>query len=133
MKPLLLPEMPELPEKAHGEPVGSYWNPLAHHHLSRNQGHSPPLVEFRIQDQGGASLLHDNLVQKGGVVSTGTVQSLECDRVSPGGDGERGGRVALVRRTRWREGAHDLAVDQHAKVLLGAWMLSRWAASKVIT
>ena len=26
MKPLLLPEMPALPEKVQGEPVGSYWN-----------------------------------------------------------------------------------------------------------
>ena len=56
-------------------------------------------------------------VNEGGVVSTGTVQSLECDRMSPGsGDGERDSGVALVGRTRWCEGAHDAAVDQHVKV-----------------
>ena len=39
--------------------------------------------------------------------------------MSPGGDGERGGGVALVRRARGCEGAHDVAVDQHLEVLLG--------------
>ena len=53
--------------------------------------------------------------------------------MSPGGDGERGRGVALVRRTRGCEGAHDDAVDQHAKVLLDARKLPRWAASKVST
>ena len=32
-------------------------------------------------------------VDEGGVVAAGAVQSLERDRVRPGGDGERGGRV----------------------------------------
>ena len=45
------------------------------------------------------------------------VQALERDRVSPGGDGERGGGVALVRRARGGEGAHRDPVDQDLEVL----------------
>ena len=37
----------------------------------------------------------------------------------PGGDGERGGGVALVRRAGGCESADDRAVDQHLEVLLG--------------
>src|SRR4051794_20676571 len=60
-----------------------------------------------------------DLVEEGGVVSTGAIQALEADRMSPSGDGERGRGVALVRRTRWCERAHHDAVDQHVKVLPG--------------
>ena len=87
VKPLLLPEMPELPEKAHAEPVGSYWNLPAP---------TSVLLETRVTDRGRVDRCRGDLVDEGGVVSTGPVQSLEFDRVRPGGDGERGGGVALV-------------------------------------
>ena len=124
MKPLLLPEMPELPEKAQGEPVGSYWNWPAPTSTCSKPG--SPIEEVLTG-------VHGDLVDEGGVVAAGTVQSLEGDRVRPGGDGERGSGVALVRRARWCEGADDGAVDQHVEVLLGRLELPRWAASKVST
>ena len=56
-----------------------------------------------------------DLVDEGGVVPAGAVQALEGDRVRPGGDGERGGRVVPVGRARGRERADDHPVDQDAR------------------
>ena len=107
MKPLLLPEMPALPEKAQGEPVGSYWNlPAPTTTCSKPWS---PIVGM---------LAGADVVDEGGVVTAGGVQALERNRVRPGRDGERGGDVALVRRARRREGPHHGAVDQHLEILL---------------
>ena len=71
-------------------------------------------------------------IEEGGVVAACGVETEELDGVDPGGHGERGGGVGLVRRTGGLEGAHYLAVDQHLEVLDGGARLPRWAASKEI-
>src|SRR5262249_35860903 len=66
---------------------------------------------------GGSRRRDADLIDEGGVVAAGAVQALEGDRVRPGGDRERGGAVALVRRARRRDGPAPGAGDQDREVL----------------
>ena len=59
--------------------------------LARTHRH---LLESRVGDRAVLARCDGDLIDEGGVVAAGTVQSLERDRVRPGGDGERGGGVS---------------------------------------
>ena len=91
VKPLPLAAMPAAPEKAQGEPVGRY---------RKWPAPTDTCSKPRSPIGGGAGRHDGDGVDEGGVVAAGGVQALERDRVRPGGDGERGGGVALVRRAR---------------------------------
>ena len=58
-----------------------------------------------------------DLIDEGGVVAPGAVQSLEGDRVRPGGDVEHRCGEALIRSTGGGEGSDHDAVYQHLEVL----------------
>ena len=67
-----------------------------------------------------APRLAGDLIDEDSVVAPGTIQSLEGNRMRPGGDVEYGGGQTLVRSSGGGEGADHDAVNQHPEVLSAA-------------